>query len=113
MTEIWAQMIDLWVLTSSLCTRIQDLRVGKCADVYLVQVLAGRTGSEAAVTAASDATTELAAAAAAIALEPTTAAAAAAAIAFEPGAAAAATQGMTLVHFSAQLERCLWDRGCA
>jgi hypothetical protein len=22
-------------------------------------------------------------------------------------------QGLTLVHFSAQLERCLWDRGCA
>jgi hypothetical protein len=22
-------------------------------------------------------------------------------------------QGLTLVHFSTQLERCLWDRGCA
>jgi len=22
-------------------------------------------------------------------------------------------QGLTLVHFSPQLERCLWDRGCA
>jgi hypothetical protein len=30
-----------------------------------------------------------------------------------PPAAAAAAQGLTLVHFSAQLERCLWDRGCA
>jgi hypothetical protein len=25
----------------------------------------------------------------------------------------AAKQGLTLVHFSAQLERFLWDRGCA
>jgi hypothetical protein len=24
-----------------------------------------------------------------------------------------AAQGLTLVHFSAQLERFLWDRGCA
>jgi len=22
------------------------------------------------------------------------------------------SQGLTLVHFSAQLERCVWDRGC-
>jgi hypothetical protein len=28
-------------------------------------------------------------------------------------AAAAAWQGLTLVHLSAQLERFLWDRGCA
>jgi hypothetical protein len=27
--------------------------------------------------------------------------------------AAAAGQGLTLVHFSAQLERFVWDRGCA
>jgi hypothetical protein len=26
---------------------------------------------------------------------------------------AAASQGLTLVHFSAQLERFFWDRGCA
>jgi hypothetical protein len=37
-------------------------------------------------------------------------AAAASAAAF---AAAAISQGLTLVHFSAQLERFVWDRGCA
>jgi len=26
---------------------------------------------------------------------------------------AAAAQGLAFVHFSAQLERCVWDRGCA
>jgi len=26
---------------------------------------------------------------------------------------AAASQGLTLAHFKAQLERFLWDRGCA
>ena len=29
------------------------------------------------------------------------------------GAAAPERQGLTLVYFSAQLERFLWDRGCA
>jgi hypothetical protein len=30
-----------------------------------------------------------------------------------PSARAAACQGLTPVHFSAQLERFVWDRGCA
>jgi len=30
-----------------------------------------------------------------------------------PGLVASTRQGLTLVHFSAQLERFLWDRGCA
>jgi hypothetical protein len=29
------------------------------------------------------------------------------------GGAGAVAQGLTLVHFSAQLERLVWDRGCA
>jgi len=29
-----------------------------------------------------------------------------------PDAADAADQGLTLVHFSAQVERLQWDRGC-
>jgi len=29
------------------------------------------------------------------------------------GIAATARQGLTLVHISAQLERCVWDKGCA
>jgi len=31
---------------------------------------------------------------------------------FCPTAASTAQQGLTLAHFSAQLERFLWDRGC-
>ena len=30
-----------------------------------------------------------------------------------PGGGGGSGQGLTLVHFSAQLERSLWDRGCA
>jgi hypothetical protein len=43
---------------------------------------------------------------------PTSTAAAAAARAAADSLRAAAIQGLTLVHFSAQLKRWLWDRGC-
>ena len=40
-------------------------------------------------------------------------AAAAAGPAVAAALSAATTQGLTLLHFSAQLERFVWDRGCA